>query len=180
MKSVLASSALLFASVALAQDAAAPKPAVPAEAKVKHNEYLPPPPMDDMAWAMQFDKNRDGTLDENEKAALAEGWKLRQQKFIEFRQWEREFREKGYKEEREFQIRQETERKEFMERRKKEYLEACQRFGVPPPKEEPRKEGFRKEGKEGHPMEKGPAINKGEIKPKEGKPESVKAAPLPE
>jgi hypothetical protein len=175
MKSWIAIFSLLFAASAFAQDAAAPKPAakpeLKPESKVKHGEYVPPAPMDDMAWAMQFDKNHDGVLDEAEKTALQDGWKLRQQKFTEFRQWEREFREKGYQEEKEFQLRQEKERKEFQEKRKKEYLDACQRFGVPPPKEENRKEWR---------PEKGPAINKGELKPKEGKPEGIKAAPMPE
>jgi predicted HicB family RNase H-like nuclease len=134
------------------------KPETKAEIKQhKHLEYVPPPPIDEMAWAMQFDKNHDGILDDNEKAALQEGWKVRIQKISEFHQWEREFREKGYKEEKEFMQRQEKEFQELKDRRKKEYLEACQRFGVPPPKEENRKE-FR--------PEKVPAINKGELKSK--------------
>ena len=134
------------------------KPETKAEIKQhKHLEYVPPPPIDEMAWAMQFDKNHDGILDDNEKAALQEGWKVRIQKISEFHQWEREFREKGYKEEKEFMQRQEKEFQELKDRRKKEYLEACQRFGVPPPKEENRKE-FR--------PEKVPAINKGDLKSK--------------
>ena len=113
----------------------------------KQKEYAQPAPIQDIDWALKFDQNHDGKLDDAEKAALEEAWKTRQQKQSEFKQWAQEFQERMSREEREMMQLHEKERQEFREKMRQEYIKAREQFGLPPPPAEEKPHGWNPEKK---------------------------------
>lgn len=172
---------VVFASLVAAGVAWSEEPAKPQDKpQDKHKEYIPAPPIHDINWALKYDKNQDGRIDEAELVELQAGWQERQRKFGEFKQWEREFRDRAEREERELKQRQEKETQEFREKRRQEYLQACERYGVPPPVFEDRRKDGQEKAKGGYEKnkEKKPEPPQDKPKGKEGEAVPAKAPPL--